>query len=89
MGELPDGWEARGSPPTLFRRFGFERYAETRAFLDALAALSEETGVHPQNISFGPTYVNVTLEAADGVALTGDDHALAARINDLDTKKAG
>lgn len=89
MGELPEGWEARGKPPTLFRRFEFERYAGTRAFLDALAALSEETGVHPQNINFGSTYVNVTLEAADGVALTGDDHALAARINELCTRKAG
>jgi 4a-hydroxytetrahydrobiopterin dehydratase len=37
-----------------------------RDFLDALAALSEETGVHPQNINFGTTYVNVTLEGAEG-----------------------
>lgn len=88
MDELPEGWEARGKPPTLFRRFSFERYVDTRAFLDALAALSEETGVHPQNINFGTTYANITLEAADGVALTEADHALAARINDLSTGKA-
>lgn len=89
MGDLPEGWESRGKPPTLFRRFVFERYADTRAFLNALAELSEETGVHPQNINFGSTYVNVTLEAADGVALTREDQALAARINDLGTHKAG
>lgn len=86
MAELPEGWEARGKPPTLFRRFAFDRYAETRDFLDALAALSEETGIHPQNINFGSTYVNVTLEAADGVALTEADHALAAKINELGQK---
>ena len=83
MGEMPEGWEISGKPPTLFRRFTFDKYAETREFLDALAALSEETGTHPQNINFGTTYVNITLEAADGETLTDADHALAARINDL------
>lgn len=61
--EVPPGWEARGKPPTLFRRFEFARYGETRAFLDALAALSERLARHPQNINFGATYVNVTVEA--------------------------
>ena len=89
MGDLPQGWETRGKPPILFRRFEFERYGETRAFLDELAALAEETGIHPQNINFGTTYVNITLEAADGVTLTEADHALAARINNLGTAKAG
>lgn len=86
MAELPEGWETRDQPPTLFRRFAFGSYADTRAFLDALAALSEETGIHPQNINFGSTYVNITLEAEDGVALTEAEHALAARINDLKTE---
>ena len=83
MADVPDGWEARGKPPTLFRRFSFERYSETRAFLDALAAVSEETGVHPQNINFGTTYVNLTLEAADGAELNDADYAIAARIGAL------
>ena len=88
MNETPEGWETRGKPPTLFRRFMFDNYAQTREFLDALAELSEETGTHPQNINFGTTYVNITLEAADGETLTDTDHALAARINDLGTSKA-
>jgi len=88
MGEMPEGWEASGKPPTLFRRFTFGNYADTRKFLDALAALSEETGTHPQNINFGTTYVNITLEAADSETLTDTDHALAARINELSTGKA-
>ena len=66
MADLPEGWEARGKPLALFRRFEFERYGATRDFLDALAALSEQTGIHPQNINFGTTYVNVTLEGAAG-----------------------
>lgn len=83
MSEAPEGWELRGQPPVLFRRFGFARYGEIRVFLDAVAALSEETGLHPQNINFGTTYVNITLEANDGAALGEAEFALAARINEL------
>ena len=86
MGDVPEGWETRGKPPTLFRRFTFDKYAETREFLDALAALSEETGTHPQNINFGTTYVNITLEAEDGKELTETEYALATRINELGTE---
>jgi 4a-hydroxytetrahydrobiopterin dehydratase len=85
MGDLPEGWETRGKPPTLFRRFTFGNYADTRTFLDALAELSEETGIHPQNINFGTTYVNITLEAEDRKELTETEHALAIRINELAT----
>jgi pterin-4a-carbinolamine dehydratase len=85
MGDLPEGWETRGKPPTLFRRFTFRNYKDTRTFLDALAELSEETGIHPQNINFGTTYVNITLEAEEGKELTETEHALATRINELAT----
>ena len=83
MLEMPSGWEARGKPPTLFRRFSFGSYGETRNFLDALAGLSEETGIHPQNINFGTTYANVTLEAADGVSLSEADVVFARRVDAL------
>ncbi|MDH3985784.1 MAG: 4a-hydroxytetrahydrobiopterin dehydratase [Gammaproteobacteria bacterium] len=86
MGELPEGWETSGKSPTLFRRFTFGNYTDTRTFLDALSELSEETGIHPQNINFGTTYVNITLEAEDGKELTETEHALAARINKLGTE---
>ena len=89
MGEMPEGWETRGKPPILFRRFTFDNYGETRQFLDALAELSEETGTHPQNINFGTTYVNITLEAEDGKELTETEHALATRINGLGTEQGG
>lgn len=80
MADTPEGWESRGKQPTLFRRFGFERYGQTRDFVDALAALTESDGVHPQNINFGSTYVNVTLDP-NGVGEA--DAALAERINAL------
>ena len=86
MGDLPEGWEISGKPPTLFRRFTFGSYTDTRTFLDALAELSEETGIHPQKINFGTTYASITLEAEDGKELTETEYALATRINKLGTE---
>lgn len=83
MSETPEGWEERGKPATLFRRFEFERYAQTRDFLDALAALTEVSGIHPQNINFGSKYVNLTLQAETGEGVTGVERELAVRINAL------
>ena len=83
MAEIPTGWEVRGKPPALFRRYTFSAYAQCRDFLDALAALSETIGMHPQNINFGTGYANITLEAADGVALGDVDYGFARQINAL------
>lgn len=80
MVDVLNGWERREKPAMLQRRFTFDSYAQTRAFLDALAKLSELHDRHPQNISFGSTYANITLEAADGVALTTRDEDFAAQI---------
>ena len=74
------GWERRDKPPTWVRRFAVAQYAQTRAFLDALSALSEEIQHHPQNINFGTTYVTITIGAADGAALSAEDEQFAGRI---------
>ncbi len=87
MAEIPEGWEARGK--TMFRRFVFERYGATRTFLDALAALSEEAGLHPQNINFASTYVNITLEDDESGELGSAELDLASRINALYTQPEG
>ena len=55
-------WQRRDRPPRLERRVDFDDYASTRDFLDALAQISKDTGVYP-DISFGRTYVNITLHA--------------------------
>lgn len=84
MVEPPRGWQMREKPATLFRRFEFDRYAATRQFLDDLAALAEELGMHPQNINFGATYVNVTLEASvPGEGIGPAELAFAERVNAL------
>ena len=62
---LPPGWKPVENPPSLFRRFEFSSYADTRAFLDQLADLSKQTGLYP-DLGFGKTHVNVTLHGEDG-----------------------
>lgn len=63
--DQPEGWERIGRNRSLFRRFEFAAYAETRVFLERLAALSERTGIHP-DLSFGTKHVNVTIHGARG-----------------------
>jgi len=79
---LPGDWTRVKSPPSLFRRFEFRAYADTRRFLEEMAAVSEETGIYP-DLGFGTTYVNVTI--ASGGAGAADEAALgfAARLNAL------
>lgn len=78
----PAQWERRERPAQLFRRFEFAAYGETRAFLDALARLSERDGYYP-DISFGTTYVNVTIRPRAGDALAEADLAFARRASAL------
>jgi len=79
---LPEGWKAVQHPPSLFRRFQFASYRDTRAFLDRLAALSEETGLYP-DLGFGPTHVNVTVYGPEGGAPRDQEIAFASRAAGL------
>jgi pterin-4a-carbinolamine dehydratase len=76
--DLPEGWETVEHPPSLFRRYQFAAYKETRTFLDRLAALSKETGLYP-DLGFGSTHVNVTLHGPDGAAPGDAEYDFAAR----------
>ncbi|MFP5350561.1 MAG: 4a-hydroxytetrahydrobiopterin dehydratase [Gammaproteobacteria bacterium] len=80
----PEHWQLSGRPPSLFRRFQFSGYAETRGFLDRLGKLSEATKYYP-DISFGTGYANITVHARDGKALTADDVDFAERVSALAT----
>jgi pterin-4a-carbinolamine dehydratase len=80
---IPASWERRDKPPMLSRRFTFAAYVQTRRFLDALAAWSEAHGVHPHNISFGATYVNVALDARNPDGLDAEDARIARSIEAL------
>ena len=78
-------WQLRKRPVCLERRFEFESYNATRDFLDRLGQHSEATQRFP-DISFGRTYVNITLrpdEEVESAQLTEADHTFAAEIDAL------
>lgn len=80
-----DQWHERKRPVCLERRFEFDTYSETRDFLDRLGDYSEVTQRFP-DISFGRTYVNITLrpETEGGECqLSVEDRRFAAEIDAL------
>ncbi len=83
----PEGWTEVKRPPSLYRRFEFAAYSETRAFLDRLAGLSEETGLYP-DLSFAKTYVNVTVYGSGGAALGPEARTFAERTEAIASVEA-
>jgi len=76
--DVPKGWEIVDRPASLFCRYQFAAYKETRAFLDRVAVLSKETGLFP-DLGFGRTHVNVTLHGPDGAAPGDAEYEFARR----------
>ena len=76
-------WRRRERPLRLERRLEFPNYEALRDFLDRAGELSEETGIYP-NLSFGRTYVNLTLFADDHSGeLTAEAERFAERVDSL------
>ena len=70
-------------PERLERRVEFDDYASTRDFLERLNALCEQQQRFP-DISFGRTYVNLTVRAEAEEALIGvAEWAFTAAIDAL------
>jgi 4a-hydroxytetrahydrobiopterin dehydratase len=75
-------WTQRPRPDRLERRIEFDDYESTRSFLERLNALAESEGRFP-DISFGRTYVNLTLRPDDEQPVGEVDQAFAAAIDAL------
>ena len=75
-------WTQRTRPDRLERRIEFDDYESTRAFLERLNALAESEGRFP-DISFGRTYVNLTLRPDEEQPVGEVDQAFAAAIDGL------
>ena len=83
----PEGWTEVERPPSLYRRFDFADYSETRAFLDRLAHLSKETGLYP-DLSFTRTRVTVTVPGSGGAGVDAEAREFAARAEAIATLEA-
>ncbi len=78
-------WILRKRPVSLEKRFEFQNYEATRDFLDRLGEHSEASNRFP-DISFGKTYVNITLRPENvdkEEALSEADHKFATEIDEL------
>ena len=74
----------------LERRFEFDTYELTRDFLDELGNLCEQVKRFP-DISFGKTYVNLTLRPESdeqNAHITDIDKEFADQINALESVEA-
>jgi 4a-hydroxytetrahydrobiopterin dehydratase len=74
-------WTRRPRPDRLERRIEFDDYERTRTFLERLNGLSEQEGRFP-DISFGRTYVNLTLRAEAEEDPIGEPEECFARAID-------
>ncbi len=83
---MDQAWTPRpkpDQPERLERRLEFDDYATTRDFLERLNALCEQQQRFP-DISFGRTYVNLTLRAEDDNTPIGEaEWAFSAAIDGL------
>jgi pterin-4a-carbinolamine dehydratase len=79
---IPEGWKPVSSPPSLFRRFEFAAYAQTREFLDRLTLISDESRIYP-DLGFGRTYVNVTLRGEGSAMPSHPEIEYAGRANTM------
>ncbi len=80
-------WKVQERPPLMTRRYEFATYAETRKFLDDLAALSERTGYFP-DLNFGKTHVNVSVAPRDE-AFGPAEHSFTAQADSLAAQLGG
>ena len=80
---MPHNWKEKTRPLRLERRLDLPTYELNRDFLDRLGELSEKRNRFP-DISFGKTYVNLTLRADDDDScLSESDIKFASEIDAL------
>ena len=68
------------------KRYEFASYAETRDFLDQMADLSKREDYYP-NVSFGKTYVNISIDDEGQTALQQRKSTFIADMDALASPK--
>jgi 4a-hydroxytetrahydrobiopterin dehydratase len=75
-----EGWSA--DDDRLVRRYKFENFAESLAFVNKVGALAESADHHP-DITFGWGYAEVATTTHDRGGVTDVDFELARKISAL------
>lgn len=74
------GWKVEGA--NLKKRFEYENFAESLAFVNKVGAIAEEQDHHP-DIKFGWGYAEFYITTHDAGGLTARDFKLAQNIEKL------
>lgn len=82
-----DGWEARETRTRLHKQYRFKDFVEAMRFVNALAAVAEAEGHHPDFTVHWNT-VDVTLWTHVVGGLSGNDLVVAAKLDRLPEARA-
>lgn len=76
------GWELAGDTKSIGKRLAFPDFAQALAFVDAVGALAESEGHHPDiELGWGRVMLTLTTHAIGG--LSENDLIMAAKIDAL------
>ena len=73
-----DGWSLDGD--VLFKRFSFENFAESLAFVNRVGEIAEAADHHP-DITFGWGYAELRTTTHDRGGITDVDFALVEKVD--------
>jgi 4a-hydroxytetrahydrobiopterin dehydratase len=75
------------TPRKIFRDFKFKNFVEAMKFVNTVADIAEGEQHHPDiHVSYNKVRIEIWTHAAKG--LTENDFIIAAKINQLDSRKA-
>lgn len=87
MATLP-GWTPDGDGKLIARRFGFENFYQTMAFVNAVAEIAHAQNHHPDLlVSYNACTVSYTTHSRDGLTL--NDAICAAQVSALPEAAGG
>ena len=76
-----NGWRADGT--MLYKRFEFDNFAESLAFVNRIGEIAESADHHP-DITFGWGYAELRTMTHDRGGVTDVDFALVEKIDQLE-----
>jgi 4a-hydroxytetrahydrobiopterin dehydratase len=82
-----DGWDAREASTRIHKNYRFKDFVEAMRFVNAMAALAESEGHHP-DFSVHWNAVDVTLWTHKVGGLSENDLILAAKLDRLPEARA-
>jgi 4a-hydroxytetrahydrobiopterin dehydratase len=83
-----DGWEAREGRTQLHKHWRFKDFAQAMRFVNAMAAVAESEGHHPDFTVHSWNCVDVTLWTHAIGGLSENDFIVAAKLDGLAESRA-